>query len=170
MPRRSIVAQVGLRVPLLCVYEVGELQGISYKKYRGVVADEVPVALLGINFQGEAADIAFGIGCAALAGHSGKAKERFSLVANFGKKLGARIAGNIARDRKRAKGAGALRMHHPLGDALAVEMGHLLDQPEILHEQWTARTGGEGILIVGDGCAGGGGPRGWLLSHREDSL
>jgi hypothetical protein len=37
-------------------------------------------------------------------------------------------------------------VHHALGDALAVEVLHLLEQLHILHQQRAARPGGEGVL------------------------
>ena len=50
-----------------------------------------------------------------------------------------------------------------LGDALAVEVGHLLDQIEVLEQDGTVGTDGERVLLTGDGDAGVGGS-GWSLS------
>jgi hypothetical protein len=47
--------------------EVREPQRVAEEEDRRVVADDVPVALLGIKFEGGAADVAFRIGRAALA-------------------------------------------------------------------------------------------------------
>jgi hypothetical protein len=46
---------------------------------------------------------------------------------------------------------------YALGDALAVEVLELLDQVEVLQQHGAARTGGDRILVVGNGDAGGGG-------------
>ncbi len=54
--------QVRPRVALLGVDEVGELVRIAHEEHRRIVADQVPVTLLRIELQGEAAHIAFGIG------------------------------------------------------------------------------------------------------------
>ncbi len=48
-------------------------------------------------------------------------------------------------------------MHRPLGDALAVLMRELLDELVILEEDRTARAGGLGGVVGGDGRAPGGG-------------
>jgi len=48
-------------------------------------------------------------------------------------------------------------VHDALRDALAVEMGELLEQVKILKKNGAARTGGERVLIVADRDAGGGG-------------
>ena len=42
-------------------------------------------------------------------------------------------------------------MHAPLGDDLAVEVGELLEEPDILQQQRAARTGGHAVLVVRDG-------------------
>jgi len=59
-------AHAGTRIALDCVIEIRETQRIPKEEHRCVVADYIPVAFLGIELQCEAADVAFGIGCAAL--------------------------------------------------------------------------------------------------------
>ena len=68
-------AQVGARVALHGVVEVGELERIAQEEHRRVVADQIPVAFFGVELHGEAADIALGIGRAALAGDGREARE-----------------------------------------------------------------------------------------------
>ncbi len=53
-------------------------------------------------------------------------------------------------------------MDHALGDALAVEMGVLLEQLPVLDQQRPARAGGQAVLVVADRDAGGGGQGGAL--------
>ncbi|MNV68721.1 hypothetical protein D3C71_1615900 [compost metagenome] len=48
-------------------------------------------------------------------------------------------------------------MYPALRDVLAVEMGELLDQMEVIEQQRAARAGSTGILVVGNGCTAGGG-------------
>jgi hypothetical protein len=43
---------------------------------------------------------------------------------------------------------------HALGDALVVEVGHLLAEDEVLHEHRAARPGGELVLVVLERHAG----------------
>ena len=75
IPHRGRRAQVGLRMALLRVDEVGELQGIADEEHRRVVADEVPVAFLGVELQREAAHVALGIRRAAFAGDGREAQQ-----------------------------------------------------------------------------------------------
>src|SRR3990172_6770723 len=59
-------AQVRAGIALHGVVEVGELQGIAQEKYGRVVPHKVPVALLGIELDGKAPDVALCICRAAL--------------------------------------------------------------------------------------------------------
>ncbi len=67
-------AQVGARVALDGVIEVGELERVAQEEHRRVVADQVPVALFRIELHREAADVALGVGRAALAGDRREAR------------------------------------------------------------------------------------------------
>jgi hypothetical protein len=64
------------------VIEVGEAQGIAEKEHRRVVADNVPIAFLGVELDRETANVPLGIGRAALARHGGKAHEEVGLLAS----------------------------------------------------------------------------------------
>ena len=57
------------------VDEVGELDGVLDEEDGNVVADEIPVAFGGVHLDGEAADVAGGIGRAHVAGDGGEADE-----------------------------------------------------------------------------------------------
>lgn len=142
VPLHVHVAQVGLRMALLGVDELGELVGVAHEEHRGVVAHQVPVALLGVELQRKAPHVPFRIRRAALAGHGGEAQKRLGFLADFGEKRGARVAGHVVGDREGAVRRGALSVHHALRDALAVEMLHLLQKLHVLHEQRATRTSG----------------------------
>ena len=51
-----------LRVPLLCVNEVGELGRVTDEEDGGVVEDPIPVTFIGSELDGEAAGVASGVG------------------------------------------------------------------------------------------------------------
>ena len=69
----------------------GNLQRVAHEEHRRVVADEVPVAFLGVELDGEAADVALGVGRAALAGHRREAHEHFGLLADLREELRLRV-------------------------------------------------------------------------------
>ncbi len=68
-------------MPLLGVDEVRKFQRVAHEEYRRIVADHVPVALFGIEAQREAADVAFGVGGAALTRDGREAQESLGLFA-----------------------------------------------------------------------------------------
>ena len=70
VPECVRVLQVGLRVALLGVDEVGELRGVADEEHRGVVSGHVPVALLGLELHCESARVALSISRALFAAHS----------------------------------------------------------------------------------------------------
>src|SRR5690606_20520545 len=110
-----------------------------------------------IELHGDAADVALGIGGAALAGHRGKAGEQRRLLADLREQRGARVAGDVVGDGEGAIGARTLGMHAPLGNHLAVEVGQLLEQPDVLQQGRTAGAGRQDVLVIGNGRAGCGG-------------
>jgi len=74
-------AHTGSRITLDGVVEVRKPQRIAEEEYRRVVSHDVPVALLSIELQREAADIALGVRGAALARDSREAGRTRGLLA-----------------------------------------------------------------------------------------
>jgi hypothetical protein len=153
------VTHVGARVALDGAVEVGELQRVAVKEHRRVVADHIPVAFGGVEPQRVAADIALGVGGAALAGHRGEPGEHLTAVADLAEDRRLRVPGDVVGHPKRAEGTRTLGVHTALGDDFAGEVGELLDKPQILQEQRTARPGAHAVLVVGDGRSRRGGQR-----------
>jgi hypothetical protein len=55
-----------------------------------------------------------------------------------------------------------------LRDIFTVEVGKLLEQVEVVEQQWAARAGGAGILVIGDRGAACGRKR-FDLAHAQSS-
>jgi len=146
-------------VPLLGVDEVRKLQRVAHEECWRIVADHVPVALLGIEAQREAADVALGVGSAALARHRRKAQESFGLFALL-QNLGLGVFRDVVGDGQRAVGARALSVLAAFGNTLAVLVGKLLEQNEVLHQYRAARARGDAVLVVGNRHAAVGGEGG----------
>ncbi|MNQ08762.1 hypothetical protein D3C85_215620 [compost metagenome] len=156
--------QIALRIALLRVDEIGELDRVLDEEHRRVVANQIPVAFFRVETYGETARVAFRVGTAAFATDRGKAREGGRLLAYFGKQFGLGVARNVVRDGKGAVGARTFGVHDALGNALAVEMLEFFDQVEVLQQQRATGAGADGILVVGDGNARGGTE--WrLLAH-----
>ena len=144
---------VGEGIGLLGVDEVGELQRVADEEDRGVVADQVVVPVLGVELEGEAARVADGVGRSPAAGHRREADEGLGLLPDLAEEPGPGPPGDVGGDLEGAVGGRAVGVHHPLGDALAVEAGQLLQQVLVLEEDRTARAGGLAALVVDDRCA-----------------
>ncbi|MND83629.1 hypothetical protein D3C80_754970 [compost metagenome] len=144
-------AQVGARIPLLGVDEIGEFQRIADEEDGGVVPHQIPVALLGVELEGEAAYVALGVGGALLTGHGGEAQKDRGLLADGVEQVGLAELADVVGHGKGAVGARALGVNHPLGNALAVEVGEFLHQPDVLHQHRAAGAGGEAVVVVDDG-------------------
>jgi hypothetical protein len=143
-------AHARTRIALDGVIEVGETQRVAEKEYRRIIAYHIPIALLRVELQGEAANVALCVGCAALSGDSGETGEHRSLLPYLGENLRFGIAADVMRDREGAMGTRALGVHAPLGNHFTVEVSEFLDQPDVLQQSRAARAGGLNIEIVAD--------------------
>ena len=57
VPEHVRILKMSHRVPLLRVDETGKQDGITNEEYGRVVADEVPVSVLGVELDGEATGV-----------------------------------------------------------------------------------------------------------------
>src|SRR5258705_10037329 len=126
--------------------EVWELDRVLDEECRYVVARQVPVSLFRVETNGKAARVALGVGRTALTANGGETNEYLGPLAHCTEQLCLRELRDVVRDCEGAVGAGALGVHHSLWDALAIEMLELLDEVEVLQQQWSARTGGDRVL------------------------
>ena len=134
VPLHLLAAQVGGRVALLRVDEVGELQGVVDEEYGGVVAHHVVVAFLRVEAQGEAADVAQGVGIAGFAGHLGEAQQDGRGLACSVEYVGLGIGAHVLGQGEGSLGSGSLGVDYALWYALAVEVGQLFEELVVLHE------------------------------------
>jgi len=151
IPLVLMAPHVSAGVPFDGVVEVGELERVAHEEHGRVVAHQIPVPFFGVEFHCEAPDVPFGVGGAALTGDDGKAQEAFGFLSDFGKYLGLRVLGDVVGDGEGAVGARSLGVHPPLGDHLPVEVGQLLEIPDILQKLRPAGSGGHHVLVVHDG-------------------
>src|SRR5262245_675498 len=75
-------AQTGARIALDSMVQIREAQRVTEEEDRRVVADKVPVTLLGVELYRESTDIALGIGGATLARHRREPQEHRRFLAN----------------------------------------------------------------------------------------
>ena len=127
VPLHVVGAQAGVGQALLGVDEVLELRRVADEEDRRVVADQVVVALLGVELQREAARVAHGVGEALLAGHGREAGEHRRCACRPATGSAALVNWrHVVGHLEEAVRAAALGVHDALGHALAVEVLHLL--------------------------------------------
>jgi hypothetical protein len=132
---------------------MAELERVADQEDRGVVADDVVVALGGVELQRPAARVAPGVWAAALTGHGGEPDHRLSGGAGrkhcrFGERA------DVIGDLEASKCAAALGMWLAFRDAFAVERRHLFDQVVIVQQDRSVGADGQRVLVTSDGDAG----------------
>ena len=163
VPEHVGVLAVGLWVPLLGVDEVWELDWVSDEEDWGVVANHIPVTLLSVELDGEASWVSLSISGALLATNGGEPSNNRSSLSDGVKELGLAVLGDVVGDLEVTMGSGALGVDDSLWDPLSVEVGELIDQMEVLKEDWPILSGGDGVLVVVDWVTLRVG-KGWVLT------
>ena len=147
--RSGRLREAAVRLRLGGVDQVGELDGVLDEEHRDVVADQVPVAFLGVHLDGEPADVAGQVGRPLAAGHGREADERRRLLAllEHGRPADRFQVAVTLEVAVRTEPAG---VDHPLGDPLVVEVEHLLAEVEVFQQRRAAGAGAERVLVVRD--------------------
>ena len=131
--------EAAVRLRLGGVDQVGELDRVLDEEDRDVVADEVPVALLGVELHGEAAHVAGEVGRALAAGDGREADEDGRLLAGALEEVGPGDVGERLVVLEVAVRPEAAGVDDALGDALVVEVEDLLAEVEVLEQRRAAR-------------------------------
>ena len=104
----GVVRAGGLRIAAVGLHlhgmdEIGELDRVLDEEHRDVVADEIPVAFLGVELDGEAAHVARRVHRAGPARHRREAHEHLRLLADLGQHLGARVLRRATRSARKSR-------------------------------------------------------------------
>ena len=138
--RRLRLRELAVGLRLHGVDDVGEADRVLDEEHRDVVADDVPVAFLGVELDREAAHVARQVDRALAAGDGGEAHEGRRLLAGALEEVRAGVARQRLVGLKIAVRAVAAGMHHALRNALVVEVEDLFAEMEVL-EQRSGRAG-----------------------------
>ena len=138
---RAGLRHVVVRLGLDRVHEVRELDRVLDEEDGDVVADQVPDAVLGVELDGEAADVAGRVGRATRADDGREAHEHRRLEGGVVEQLGLAQVRERLIDLEVPVRRGAAGMHGALRDALVVEVGDLLAEDEVLEQGRSARAG-----------------------------
>ena len=132
------------------VDQIGELDRVLDEEHRDIVADEVPIALAGVELGGKAAHVARQVGRTLVARHGGEAREGRHLDADLVEDRRARILRDRLLQLEMAVHPVAARMDHALGDPFVVEVEDLLARDLVFEQLRPARTRAQPVLVVGD--------------------
>ena len=148
--RRLRLREAAVGLLLDGVDEVGKLDGVLNEEDRNVVADDVPVAFLGIELHGKAAHIASEVGRALAAGDRREAHEGGRLLARALEDVGAGYVRQRLVGLEIAMSAEAARVDDALRDTLVVEVKNLLAEMKVLKRGRPARADPQRVLVVRD--------------------
>ena len=169
------VLNVRDRVGLERMDKVGEFDGVSDEEDFQVVADQVPVAVLGVKLDRESAWVAQGLrGCAAV-NDRGKPDKSGSALALFLKQLrtgvfGDRLVPDGSIGFEVAVCACAAGMDNALRDALPVEVGDLLDKRIVFQRHRSPAADRARVLVVVNRMPLPGGQHRLLIGRLTGSL
>ena len=151
--RRLRLREAAVRLFLHGVHEVGELDRILDEEDGDVVADDVPVALLGVQLDGEAAYVPGEVEGTLAAGDGGEADERGGLLTGALEQVG----GGEVRQRlvgfEESMCAVPAGVDDALRNPLVVEVEDLLAHDEVVEQRWPPVADAQRVLVVGDGNA-----------------
>jgi len=150
---RLRLGEIAVRLLFGGMDKVGKLDGILDEEDRDIVADEIPIALLGIDLDRKAANIPGKVERALVAGNRGEADEGGGLFTFALEEIGLGVGGKRIIGLEITMGAIAARMNDAFRDALMVEMEQLFAEMEIIHGERPARADTQRILVVGDRSA-----------------
>src|ERR1035437_4212062 len=145
--RRLWKAAVGFH--LYGMDEVGEFDGILDEENWDVVADQVPVAFLGVKLDGKPAYVTRGIDRTRAACDGRYASKYGRLLTHLGEYPGGGVLLQRDGQLEESMGARRTRVYDTLGNTLVIEMGDFFAEDEILQQRRAARIGPERVLIIG---------------------
>src|SRR5450759_5316468 len=144
--------------------EDGNFEGIQDEEKRDVVADQVPVAFLGVKLDGKPAYVTRGIDRTRAACDGRYASKYGRLLTFLGEDPGGGVLLQRGGQLEESMRARRTRVNDTLGNTLVIEMVYFFAEDEILQKRRAARIGPERVLIVGDREALIGSERGVLSS------
>src|ERR1019366_219082 len=129
--------------------KVGEFDGILNEENRDVVADQIPVAFLGVELDRKAAYVARGVDRAGAARDGRYARKHGGFLAHLGEYPGGCVLLQRGGQLEESMRTRRTRVHDALGNTLVIEMSDFFAEDEILQKRRAARIGPKRVLIIG---------------------
>jgi hypothetical protein len=157
IPEHIGIFEMGLRVTLLGVDEVGELGRVTNEEDGSVVENPVEVTLLSPQLDSKPTRVTSGVSRTRLATDSGEANG----CTAFGTRLLEELDSADVRERvsqlEETVGTGTFGVYDTLGDTLTIKVSEKIDVVEVLEEEGTKNTSALSSVWLADGCAVGSG-------------
>lgn len=138
--------QICTRIAFHRTIQIREVVGITNEKHRRIVADHIPVTVLGVDLTGCSANIPFRIGCPPLSGNGRKLHKDLGLCA-WPENLCFRVLRDVVRNRKRAVGPRSFHMHSAFRNDLTIKVGEFFQQPHVLQQNRPAFPRRDRMLV-----------------------
>ena len=124
-----------------------ELHRVTHKEHRGVVADHVEVAFVGVELQRESTHITPGVRAAELTGNCGESGQHrgFAPLLQEGC-LG--VLRDVSGNLEVPEGSRSLGVGLALGDVFPVEMGQGVDEMRVVEHYRAVSADGEGVFVA----------------------
>ena len=114
-----------MRLWLGSMDDVGKLDGILYEEYGNVIGDNVPVALLRVEFDGKTTDITDGVGAASTAKDGREADKDGRLPRGVSQDRGIRDVLGAFEETERSKSTASTGVDNTFGNALMIKTMNL---------------------------------------------
>ena len=136
------VSQVGGWISLLAVDEIWEFHWVIDEEDWSIVSNHIVVALFGVEFDGESSWVSDGVRSSSLTGDGGESEEQWGLLADFVEEGSLGEWSDILGNLENSMGSGTLGMDNSLWDSLSVEVSKLVNQVEVLEQNWSVWASG----------------------------
>src|ERR1022692_1217440 len=133
--------------------EIGKFDGVLNEEHWDVVANEVPVSLLCIEFHGEAAYVARRVHRSGAARYRRNAGEQRRLFARALEQVGLCDIGQRFEILKITVRGRTARVHDTFRNSLVVKVEYFFPQDKIFKQGRAARAGAQRVLVIGDANA-----------------
>ena len=129
---------------------MGELHRVAHEEHRGVVANHVEVAFVGVELQRESTDVTPRVGATEFTGDRGETSQHRGFLALL-QEAGLGVLRDVSGGLEVSEGPRSLGVRLALGDVLAVEMGQGVNQVGVVQQHWAVGTDGQGVFVAGRG-------------------